>query len=728
MADRTPTNSPEPIQDAQAWEDLQQAVNRNAGQAINQNSGQAVQHNLGQAIGEMRGGTPIAQMTGGIVIGQMVVYGPPGATAGEAQPAAAAAPTTLGDNPYQGLKAFRETDGDRFFGRDRLIAILRDRFAQLHADRTAVRVLPIYGPSGSGKSSLARAGLIPALGRQPVPGGDRAQVAVLLPGNHPLEALGTVLARIATHDPTPVAKTREFTQELAQPNAHGDYDGLRRIANVLPEIDHAPLIVLVDQFEEVYTLCADAGERWAFVATLLAAAQDPTQRVSVIVTMRSDFLGATQQQPALNHLFSEQGFLVPAMQPAELAEAIAQPARRAGYDLNPAVVQLLVEETQGQEGALPLLQFALMQIWEGLREGTDPAATLARLGGVGGALANEAQRLYGDLTPEQQRVARSVFLALIQFHEDGRYTRRRALLSELIHDQQPEPVVRSVIDRFARPGVWILIMSANAQHLEMVEVAHEALIQSWAALGSWLTDQGEALRHKRKIENAAAEWMANGKSPDYLLQGRSLRHAREFQSTHHHIPETSLSQQAFQFIRRSDHQRKIALLKILSITGVVPLIGALLIVHFYLLGQVQIVFKENKECEVDISARPLLRYMIITKQKRDKLNDSNLCREQLQDLNLSDFDFFQTNFTSANLQNSNLSHAFLVKANFQKANLIMTNFQNASLSQANFEDSILYKTDFRNSDILDDQLRKAQEICEVFLPSKSKLDPNRDCN
>jgi hypothetical protein len=174
-------------------------------------------------------------------------------------------PSPMVENPYQGLSAFTESDAHRFFGREQLTQKLWGIFRGLHepppGGPSPLRLLPILGPSGSGKSSLARAGLIPELARRPLLGLRSVRVAVVMPGAHPLEALASMLARIAINDPVPVAKAREFVAELKRRNAHGEYDGLRRVAGLLPGITDSPLIVLIDQCEELYALCEDTGER-----------------------------------------------------------------------------------------------------------------------------------------------------------------------------------------------------------------------------------------------------------------------------------------------------------------------------------------------------------------------------------------------------------------------------------------------------------------------------------
>ncbi|MCG9892741.1 MAG: AAA family ATPase, partial [Thermosynechococcaceae cyanobacterium MS004] len=474
---------------------------------------------------------------GQTVIGATIIYGsviynnPPAAPdSSTVQPKA----TNIGPNPYKGLLAFQETDGDRFFGRDPQIKELWEKFRSLHEDESAIRVLTIYGPSGSGKSSLARAGLIPELARRPLPGRDRARVAVLVPGSHPLEALATVLARVATNDPTPTEKAEEFERVLGKTSEDGQYEGLRRIADGLPEIAISPLIVLVDQFEEIYSYEPKSespegkvkrekfiAARQALIENLLCAAAERSKRVSVIITLRSDFLGATQKHPQLNQLIASQGFFVAAMTVEGLGEAITQPAELAGHPLNQSTVSLLIEQTKEREGALPLLQFALTRIWAGLAEGQEPAETLRVIGGVGGALAGEAERIYQSLQPDEQEIARRVFLGLVQLGEGAKDTRRRTELERVVSHQDSLEQVQKVIACFADPSARLITLSGDAG-AETAEVTHEALFDHWDQMKDWLDSSRSDLRFQRRLDEAAMLWQQNGRPEGNLWRTPDL--------------------------------------------------------------------------------------------------------------------------------------------------------------------------------------------------------------
>ena len=439
----------------------------------------------------------------------------------------------IGANPYIGLLAFREEDADRFFGRDEQITRLWEKLRDLQqgslARSATPRLLPISGPSGSGKSSVARAGLIPELARRPLPGWRDARVAVFTPGSHPLERLAHVLAQIATGEAAPpFAKKNEYEQELHQQRDNSQYEGLRRIADNLPDADSSPLIVLVDQFEEIYSLCDDKQERMMFIENLLRAASEAGGRVTVVITLRTDFLGETQTHEVLNRVICEQQVMIPAMSEDQLREAIAKPAALAGHPLDDATITLLVNDARDREGALPLLQFALTRIWDGLTQGIEPAETYRKIGGVGGALAGEAQRIYEGLPDDQKRIAKRVFLGLVQLGEGTRDTRRRAMVAELVSVGEDVSEVEHVIRRFSGRDARLVTLSADERGTaDTAEVRHEALFTHWKQLNEWLAENRDDIRFSRRLDEAARTWDQQGRPDGGLWRPPNLDRLRQ---------------------------------------------------------------------------------------------------------------------------------------------------------------------------------------------------------
>lgn len=498
-----------------------------------------------------------SNQTIGQVLGRVIVYGSGGqavinAETKEQESEEESVVPIIGSNPYKGLMAFQENDGDRFFGREKQIAVLWEKLRNLHETESAIRVLPIYGPSGSGKSSLVRAGLIPALARRPIPGYDQAKVVVLMPGPHPLQSLAALLATILPQDLPPVAKTHEFERVLKRVNEFGEYDGLRRIANVIPNIEIAPLVVLVDQFEEVYTLCSDNTERDAFIGNLLHASGHHSPQVSVILTLRSEFLGEIQRHLVLSRLFAEQGFLVPPLNTDELRQAIAYPAKRAGYAFDLATIDLLVKETEGRAGALPLLQFALTVVWEELAKGKHPVETLRRMGGIAGYAAGEAQRIYDNLSPIEQEIARRVFLGLVQVGEGTMNSRRRTEIQNLISYRDNLEQVRNVINRFANPGARLITCSSDSTGGTTVEITHEALIRSWQQLNHWIEESLADVRFQRRVEDAATWWDQNGRPDGSLWRSPDL----EFLEAYYERAGDNMTQLTLEFLKASQQLKR----------------------------------------------------------------------------------------------------------------------------------------------------------------------------
>lgn len=428
----------------------------------------------------------------------------------------------VGPNPYKGLAAFKESDEAFYFGRETQVARLWQRFQDLHEQSKVPRILPIVGPSGCGKSSLARAGFIPEIGRRPLPGKDRMNVVTLMPGKSPLRALANILAKAITSDPLPLSKSEELEQLLEKVDSAGNYEGLLQIASLISDIRDNPLVILIDQFEEIYSLCDDARQRQSFVGNLLCAASSSIGDVSVVIVLRSDFVGETQQHEQLSQIIgSDQSMIVPAMTEAELRLAIAKPAEQAGQAFHPAMVDLLISDTKESEGVLPLLQFALTRLWEGIIEGNSPSNTYKEMGHVGGALAGKAQKIYDTLTDSEKEIARRVFLGLVQVGEGSRNTRRRASVTSLMANQDSPKAVTQVIQRFSSLGTRLITLS-SFEGKQIAEVTHEALFEHWQQLNGWIENNRDDLRFQRRLDSAASRWSEQNRPAGLLWRQPEL--------------------------------------------------------------------------------------------------------------------------------------------------------------------------------------------------------------
>jgi WD40 repeat protein len=436
-------------------------------------------------------------------------------------------PPPPGSNPYKGLLYFDETDAERFFGRERLTEQLYARLTELLVrDEGKLRLLPVLGPSGSGKSSLVRAGLVPRLARERLAQLIEPRVLVLTPGAHPLQSLARALARLSPGDATPLAREEEYLNFLVK-----HPDGLRRIVDSVFDLGAARLILVIDQFEELYVTAAGPKEREAFeeerdrfIATLIDAASDPSGHVIAVTAMRSDFWGATQRHPELNAQMAHWGFLVPAMGKEELEDAIRKPAEQAQwpYRFQEAFVDLLVKEVLGEPGSLPLLQFALQRVWDALP--ADPAVTLDKLGGFGGVVAGYAENEFGCLSERDRAIVRRAFLAMVNLGEGAADTRRRASLDEITAGAAFAERELAVLRRFSRPDARLITLG-QAGGAVTFEVAHETLIRQWDRLQSWLNENREDLRFLARARDAAT-WWEEGKGP--LWRSFQLKQLCEF--------------------------------------------------------------------------------------------------------------------------------------------------------------------------------------------------------
>ncbi|CAA9295450.1 MAG: High-affnity carbon uptake protein Hat/HatR [uncultured Chloroflexia bacterium] len=412
------------------------------------------------------------------------------------------------ENPYKGLRAFREADADDFFGRE---VLTRELLARLADGSGLERFLAVVGPSGSGKSSVVRAGLVPALRRGELPGSDKWFIVELLPGAHPLHELEAALLRVAVNPPPSLLEQLE----------HDEWGLSRAVKRILPPDERTELVLVLDQFEELWTLIENEAMRAHVLDSLQAAVSDPRGRLRVIITLRADFYDRPLLYPGFSELMSERTSVVVPLAAGELRQAIVGPATRAGLRLEPELVDAIVADVGEQPGTLPLLQYALTELVERRDGRTLTLKAYRASGGVLGALTSRANELYSALSAPQQAAARQLFLRLVTLGEGVEDTRRRVLRAELLSAVRDAAALDAVIAAYAQARL-LTFDRDPATRVPTVEVAHEALIRTWNRLREWIDAGREDLRMQRRLAAEAAEWRTGGDDPSYLLAGTRL--------------------------------------------------------------------------------------------------------------------------------------------------------------------------------------------------------------
>ena len=422
--------------------------------------------------------------------------------------------------PFKGLAFFDVDDADVFFARERLVA---DMVARI----VGSPLVGIVGPSGSGKSSALRAGLLAALREDVIPGSKDWALALMRPGDHPLAALEQATAGAAPQ---------------------------------------GRLIVAVDQFEEVFAACGDERERSAFVDALVACARDPRRRALVLIAIRADFYGRCASYPELWRLLGANQVPVGPMRRDELRRAIELPAQRADLHVKAELVDALIADVEGEPGALPLLSTSLLELWQHRDGRRLHMSAYQQAGGVQGAVARLAERTYERLDPAQRDVARRILLRLAGEGQGELVVRRRVELAELEGDADVLSVLAD--DR--------LVTVDDGE----VEVAHEALLREWPRMRDWLEEDAEGRRLRNQLRNAAREWEAGGHDAGDLYRGGRLAATLDWAAGHE--ADINSTERAFLAASRTASERSqrrlrailagiAALLMLAVIAGVIAL-------------------------------------------------------------------------------------------------------------------------------------------------------------
>ncbi|MBY5163475.1 BTAD domain-containing putative transcriptional regulator [Salsipaludibacter albus] len=410
--------------------------------------------------------------------------------------------------PYVGLRSFTTAEADRFFGRDAEVQALVDRLAR-HG------IVAVVGPSGVGKSSLVRAGLLPALDRGAIPDADTWLPVVMTPTAAPAKALWAELA-----------EARPGVDEgVVREAVVGSEDGLHDAAGLV--LADAPstarVLLVVDQFEELFTLgTADRAE--AFVGLLTAATARLDRRVVVVVTLRADFYDRAADVAGMADLLSHSQFVVPPLEGDQVEAAIVGPARHVGVSLEPGLLGRIVADVAGEPGSLPLLQHLLYELWEHRVDRVLTRGAYDDLGGVTGALAHRAEQVHLGLEREERAVARRILLRAVQPGEEGGDARRPVPEDELYGPGDDPEQVDGVVHRLVDARLLTAGQETPGEG-RTFELAHEALIAAWPRLRGWVDEARGWLLDHRRLTFAAQEWVTHDRQDDWLLGGTPLDEA-----------------------------------------------------------------------------------------------------------------------------------------------------------------------------------------------------------
>ena len=459
---------------------------------------------------------------------------------------------TPGEAPFKGLRFFDVDDSDLFFGRETLTAKLVHR---LH-DANFLSV--IIGASGSGKSSLVRAGVVPAIKKRHVPingkgppdGSANWRVHVLTPTAHPLETLAIELTRNSES----VTAAATLMDDLSKDPRSLHFFLSRQVQ--AGASSHTLLVI--DQFEELFTLCRDHFEREAFIDNLLFALTPillplgeegkGEGNITLIITLRADFYAHLAQYPELRDAVAREQEYIGPMTSEELRRAIEEPARRGHWEFEPGLVDLILRDVGDEPGALPLLSHALLETWKRRAGHILTLKGYAEAGGVRGAIAHTAESVFQSFSPGERTIMRNILLRLTEFGEGTEDTRRRAAFDELMSsaenaDERSE--VRTVLHKLAEARLVTLSE-------DTAEVAHEALIREWPQLREWLSQDREGIILHRHLTEAAQEWELLERDVGSLYRGARLAQANEWSA----LNPSALNAQEQLFLEASNSQMR----------------------------------------------------------------------------------------------------------------------------------------------------------------------------
>ncbi|QUY44137.1 DUF4062 domain-containing protein [Acaryochloris marina] len=409
--------------------------------------------------------------------------------------------------PYVGLEAFTKETARFYKGRDQFVQKLLAKLSESN-------FVPVIGASGSGKSSLVRAGLIPILENS----GTWQVLAPIKPGDSRRQPVDEI--------------SRVLSQQCQWPEDKDNVESAIEAGKLAQAVDclpgSAPLLLVVDQFEEIFTVCPPEKEveRRHFLNLLVEITQHPNSRLRVVTTMRADFFEHCLNYRGLGEVIQSHQVLLLPMNKAELEEAIRAPAAVAKYKFEPGLLPILLEKVQQEQNILPLLEFALEQLWQRRQGRTLTFAAYQELGGVMGALNQQAEEIFSSLREDDQGWAQRIFFKLVRIGEGEKDTRQRQPKTEILGlaTKAEQQALLRALEKLVQGR---LLVTYNAAGIDWVDLAHESLMTGWEQFVAWRQVNRDQRRLLQRVLDAAEEWQQKNQGEGYLLQGGLLAETRE---------------------------------------------------------------------------------------------------------------------------------------------------------------------------------------------------------
>jgi hypothetical protein len=498
------------------------------------------------------------------------------------------------------------------------------------------------------------------------------------------------------------------------------------------------MVLVIDQFEESFTLCQNLEEREQFFACLIGALEITADKFCLAIAMRADFFGkcVEREYGGLSKRIEAHLVAVTPMNDDELREAIAKPAEIVGCEVEPILIEEIVRDVAGAPANLPLMQFALSELWQ-LRDGNRLTlqAYKQELRGITGALEKRANAVYAQFTDElDKRAVKHIFLSLTHLGEGTEDTRRRVMMSNLVTATLSLEAIERVVRKLADEKLVVTDdrekgkVSGDA----IVDVAHEALIRGWKLLRGWLDEDRQNLRQQRWIEDRAIEWQGSGKVKEFLLSGKQLKEALKFQKKQ--VDRFSLSELTEQLLKASKQQQKKVWAFVAAVYMAIPIIvtvvlGGFAVRWWYLETKWAVLRRCEIEQTIDGKCTSRIEALTTLIDANINLQGIYLRKADLSNIDLDNANLNRADLSGANLNNISLNRANLMGANLSDANLSGTRFfdadlSGADLSGASLNDAIFYDSNLMGTNLMNIVISKPEEIKNACNWKHAKVSPS----